>query len=152
MASLSPSLTDTVIGLFDFGGGVSGVLLPLALLLLLVTLIVSFAGTTVIGFFVIGAGVSGGLLLPLALLLLLVTLIVSFVGPSEVSVFVVGFLLIGAGVFSMEEDVFFPEDSCCLAVALSVLPLPLLLLDRVFLGVVVEGVVSFKVEDFSCCT
>jgi hypothetical protein len=121
-----------VIGLFDFGGGVSGVLLPLALLLLLVTLIVSFAGPTVIGFFVIGAGVSGGLLLPLALLLLLVTL--------------------GAGVFSIEEDVFFPEDSCCLAVALSVLPLPLLLLDRVFLGVVVEGVVSFKVEDFSCCT
>jgi hypothetical protein len=96
-----------VIGLFDFGVGVSGVLLPLALLLLLVTLIVSFAGPTVIGFFVIGAGVSGGLLLPLALMLLLVTLIVSFVGVSEVSVFVVGFLLIGAGVFSTEVD-FFP--------------------------------------------
>ena len=70
VASLSPSLTDTVIGLFDFSEGVSGVLLPLALLLLLVTLIVSFAG------------------------------------PSEVSVFVVGFLLLGAGVFSWEEDVF----------------------------------------------
>ena len=106
VASLSPSLTDTVIGLLDFGVDVSGVLLPLALLLLLVTLIVSFAGPTVIGFFVIGAGVSGGLLLPLALMLLLVTQIVSFAAPSEVSVFVVGFLLLGAGVFSWEEDVF----------------------------------------------
>jgi hypothetical protein len=105
-----------VIGLFDFCGGVLGVLLQLALLLLLVTLIFSFAA------------------------------------PSEVSVFVVGFLLLGAGVFSREEDVFFPEEDCCLAVALSMLPLPLLLLDLVFLGVVVEGVVSFKVEDFSCCT
>ena len=106
VASLSPSLTDTVIGLLDFGVDVSGVLLPLALLLLLVTLIVSFAGPTVIGFFVIGAGVSLGILLPLALMLLLVTLIVSFAAPSEVSVFVVGFLLLGAGVFSWEEDVF----------------------------------------------
>ncbi len=66
--------------------------------------------------------------------------------------FVVGFLLLGAGVFSTEEDVFSPEDGCCLAVALSVLPLPLLLLDRVFLGVAVEGVISFKVADFSCGT
>ncbi len=139
MASLSPIFTETVIGFLFFGGGVSGVLLPLALLLLLVTLVLSYAvpslnlleaaffadDESVVGFLLFGDGVSG-VLLPLPLLLLLVTLLkllISVVGPSllflELASFDVdSFLLLGAGVFSMEEDAFFIEESFCLALPL----------------------------------
>ncbi len=150
-------------------------LLPLALLLLLVTLLISFAGPSlfllevasfadnesVVGFLVFGGGISG-VLLPLALLLLLVTLLISFAGPSllflelgsfaedEFVAVVVSFLLLGAVFFSMEEYVFFVEDGCCFVVPLLLLPLPLWLLDCVFLGVVGVGMVCLTVNDLSC--
>ncbi len=88
VASLSPIFTETVIGFLFFGGGVSGVLLPLALLLLLVTLLIS----------------------PLALLLLLLlvgTCLVAAFPVDELLLCVAGLsLLWGVGVFSEDDACF----------------------------------------------
>ncbi len=86
---------ESVGGFLFFGGGVSGVLLPLALLLLLVTLLISFAGPSLL-FLELGS-----------------------CAEDEYVVVVVSFLLLGAGVFSMEEDVFLVKTAavwpslCC---------------------------------------
>jgi hypothetical protein len=91
-------LLVTLLISFNFVWGISGVLLPLALLLLLAPLIISFAGPSLVDEDVFS--VTFSMLPPLLLL-------PDLVFPGVASVVVVDNLLLGAGVFLIAEDVFF---------------------------------------------